>query len=383
VASSTDRPDAGHVVVACDKFKGSLTAGEVIEAITAGFRDRSPLTDVRSVMVADGGDGTLDAAVSAGFRRVPVTCSGPTGQPLESAYAVRDAAAVIEMADACGLVRLPAGTLAPMTASSTGLGQVVAAALDAGLRDLVIGVGGSASTDGGAGMLVALGARLLDASGAPVGPGGGALSGLARVDLTGMHPGIGEADITVACDVDNPLLGERGAAAIFGPQKGATPDQVARLDAGLARLAAAVTEVRGVDHASTPGAGAAGGVGWAALAVLGARMRPGIDLVLDLADFTTMLRGARLVVTGEGSLDEQTLLGKTPAGVCRAALAAGVPVVAVCGRTLLSEDQWRAAGFQAVYPLSDIESDPTTSMREAGALLRRVSREVAASLSGD
>lgn len=370
-------PGSGHVLVACDKFKGSLTAHQVIDAITAGLVDGAPGVPVRSVVVADGGDGTLDAAVAAGFERVPVTCAGPTGAPVGSGYAVRDGVAVVEMADACGLVRLPGGRLEPMTSSSRGLGEVIAAALDAGHRTLVLGIGGSASTDGGAGMLSALGARLTDANGRELAPGGGALAGLAAVDLSGLHPGLADADLTVACDVDNPLLGERGAAAIFGPQKGADPQQVTDLDRGLARLAALVAQQRGRDDSGLPGAGAAGGVGWAAAAVLGARMRPGIELVLELARFDALLAGARLVITGEGSLDRQTLLGKAPAGVARAATAAGVPVIAVCGRNALGRAEAAAAGLGEVYALSELEPDPATSMRDAAALLRRLAARVA------
>lgn len=373
----TRRGSTGHVVVACATFKGSLTAHEVAAAIAAGVTDARPGTDVRPVVVADGGDGTLEAALAAGYRRVPVTVCGPTGEPVETAYAERDGVAVVEMADACGLVRLPGGRPAPMAASSRGLGEVIAAALDAGLRTIVVGIGGSASTDGGAGMLTALGARLLDATGTPVGPGGGGLADLATVDLRGLHPALREVDVTVACDVDNPLLGARGAAAVFGPQKGADAVQVAQLDGNLARLAAVVGEQCGREHAERPGSGAAGGVGWAALAVLGARMRAGIDLVLDLARFDEVLAGARLVITGEGSLDEQTLLGKAPAGVARAARRAGVPVVAVCGRSLLAPAEAAEVGIEAVYTLAELEPDPAVSMREAAALLRRVAARLA------
>ncbi len=367
----------GHVVVACAAFKGSLTAREAAAAVAGGVTDARPGSRVRAVVVADGGDGTLEAAVAAGFRPVPVTVSGPTGEPVESAYGERDGVAVVEMADACGLVRLPGGRPAPMTASSRGLGEMIAAALDAGLRTIVVGIGGSASTDGGAGMLTALGARLLDATGAPVGPGGGGLADLAAVDLRGLHPALREARITVACDVANPLLGNHGAAAVFGPQKGADAAQVAALDANLARLADVVGEQCGREHAERPGAGAAGGVGWAALAVLGARMRTGIDLVLDLARFDEVVAGARLVITGEGSLDEQTLLGKAPAGVARAARRAGVPVVAVCGRSLLTAEQAAGAGIEAVYAVAELEPDPVASMRDAAVLLRRVAARLA------
>jgi glycerate kinase len=373
----TAHPRAGHVVVASDKFKGSLTAGQVAAAITAGLVDGVPDVEVRTVVVADGGDGTLEAVEAAGFAPVPVACSGPTGEPVASSYAVRDGVAVVEMADACGLIRLPGGRLDPMTASSRGLGEVIAVALDAGLRRVVIGIGGSASTDGGAGMVQALGARLLDSGGGELAPGGGALRDLATIDLSGLHPALAASQITVACDVDNPLTGPMGAAAVFAPQKGASPAQVAELDAGLGRLAAVVAAQTGRDETATPGAGAAGGVGWAALAVLGARMRPGIALVLELAGFDALLDGARLVVTGEGSLDRQTLLGKAPAGVARAARAAGVPVVAVCGRSLLDDAEAEQAGIAAVYALTELEPDPQVCMRDAGPLLRRLSAEVA------
>ncbi|GAB47920.1 glycerate kinase [Mobilicoccus pelagius] len=369
--------DPGHVLVACDKFKGSLTAHEVVEHLEAGLRDGAPGVGVRSVIIADGGDGTLDAAEVAGFEPVPVQCSGPTGEPVETRYARRGDEAVVEMADACGLVRLPGGERRALDASSAGLGEVVAAALDAGVRNLVIGIGGSASTDGGAGMLTALGARFLDSDGVELPPGGGALTRLSSVDLDGLHPALADTRITVACDVDNPLLGERGAAAIFGPQKGASPEHVVHLDAGLARLSSLVEAQTGRHAADLPRAGAAGGVGWATLAVLGATMRPGIEIVLALNDFDEMAKGARLVVTGEGSLDLQTLLGKAPAGVARAAHRAGVPIVAVCGRALLSEEEAREAGFERLYRLTDLEPDEAVCMAEAGPLLRRLAAHVA------
>ncbi|WP_168582144.1 glycerate kinase [Gephyromycinifex aptenodytis] len=367
----------GHVLIACDKFKGSLSAHQVIEHLQAGLQEGAPGVDVRSVIIADGGDGTLDAAEVAGFEPVPLTCAGPTGEPVHTRYVRRGHEAVVEMADACGLMRLPAGERRALEASSAGLGEVIKAALDADVQEIVIGIGGSASTDGGVGMLTALGARFLDEHGQELPPGGGALTTLERVDLSGLHPRLSEVAITVACDVDNPLLGERGAAAIFGPQKGASPQDVKHLDTGLARLAQLVAQATGRDVADQPGAGAAGGVGWAALAVLGARMRPGIEIVLDLNNFGELLNGARLVVTGEGSLDLQTLLGKAPAGVAAAARAAGVPIVAVCGRALLSEQEAAEVGFERLYRLTDIEPDEATCMEQAGPLLRTLAARLA------
>jgi glycerate 2-kinase len=366
-----------RVVVAPDKFKGSLTAAQVAARVTAGLTRAAPGTDVVQVPVADGGDGTLEAALSAGYRRVPVRADGPTGEPVDTAYAERDGVAVVELADVSGLGRLPGGHLAALEASSYGTGQVIGAALDAGCRRVVLGIGGSACSDGGAGMVQALGGRLLDAQGAEVGPGGAALAAVASLDLAGLHPILSEAEVVVASDVDNPLLGPRGAAAVYGPQKGASPAEVAQLDAALARWAAAVQRATGRDLAALPGAGAAGGVGFAAVAVLGATLRPGIELILDLVGFPRALPGAGLVITGEGSLDFQTLHGKAPAGVAAAARAAGVPVVAVAGRSLLSPADLEPAGILAAYALTDLEPDPDRCMIEAGPLLERLAAEVA------
>ncbi|UQS25329.1 glycerate kinase [Amycolatopsis thermalba] len=362
----------GHVLVAPDKFKGSLTAAEVAAAVADGLGGGA-----RTVPLADGGEGTVEAAVSAGFRRVPVTVHGPAGQPVTAAFAVRDGTAVVELAEASGLQRLP-GPPAPLTASSFGTGELIAAAVSAGCRRIVLGVGGSACTDGGAGLLSALGAKLLDRDGGELAPGGAALRDLDRVELTGLHPALAGVEFELAGDVDNPLLGPTGAAAVYGPQKGASPADVAVLEAGLRRW----SEVVGPRCAGAPGAGAAGGVGYAALAVLGARRRPGVRALMDLVGFDDALRGARLVVTGEGSLDEQTLHGKTPAGVAGAGRAAGIPVVAVAGRCLLDGEQLAAAGIRAAYALTDLEPDPARCMTDAGPLLRRLAGRLAADWLG-
>jgi glycerate 2-kinase len=366
-----------RVVVAPDKFKGSLTAAQVAARVAAGLTHAVPGVEVVQVPVADGGDGTLEAALSAGYRRVPVRAEGPTGEPVDTAYAERDGVAVIELADVSGLRRLPGGRLAARAASSYGTGQVIRAALDAGCRRIVLGIGGSACTDGGAGLVQALGGRLADAGGGEVGRGGAALAAVRSLDLSGRHRALAEAEVVVASDVDNPLLGPRGAAAVYGPQKGASPADVAELDASLARWADAVNRATGTDAAGTPGAGAAGGVGFAALAVLGARLQPGIDLVLDLVRFREALPGARLVICGEGSLDAQTLHGKAPAGVAAVARAAGVPVVAVAGRSLLAPAELESAGILAAYALTDLEPDLTRCMTEAGPLLERLAERVA------
>lgn len=365
------------ILLAPDKFKGSLPASEVAQALRRGILSASPELDVASVPVADGGDGTLDAAFAAGYERVPVVVSGPTGEPVQTAYARSGRTAVVEMADASGLSRLPEGVLEPLRASSRGTGEVMAAAIEAGCRTLVLGIGGSASTDGGAGLLQALGARLLDADGADIGPGGSGLTRLAQLDLSDLSR-LDGVEVVVACDVDNPLVGPHGAAAVYGPQKGAGEDDVVLLDAALARWADTVAAATGADRRDEPGAGAAGGVGFAALAVLGARLQPGVDLVLDLVGFDEKVRGADWVVVGEGSLDAQSLRGKAPVGVAARARAAGARVLAACGHAAVSEGQLAAAGIEMVYALSDLEPDQAASMTNAAALLEQVGARMVA-----
>ena len=367
-----------RVLVAPDKFKGSLDAAEVASALGRGLRDSG--ADVVELPVADGGDGTVAAALAAGWEPVAVTVTGPTGEPVDTVYARCGTDAVVEMADACGMQRLT-GPLAPMTATSRGLGEVIAAAVEGGATRIVVGIGGSASTDGGAGMLSVLGARALDASGAPVPDGGRGLAQVASLELEGtvLDGAVLEGTVLeVACDVDNPLTGPEGAAAVYAPQKGADPGQVRTLDAALVRWADVVARATGRDLRDSPGAGAAGGVGFAAVALLGAVLRSGADLVLDLVGIDEVLETVDLVVTGEGSFDEQTLRGKAPAVIARRARERGIPVVVVCGRTTLTPERARAAGFADVLALSDIESDLDRCMADAPALLECTGRAVGA-----
>jgi len=367
-----------RVVVAPDKFKGSASAAEVAAAIGTGLRAARPDLDVVELPVADGGEGTVAAALASGYAPVPVLADGPVGERIETTFAMKDGVAVIELADVTGLRRL-AGPLAPLTASTYGVGQVIAAALDHGARTIVLGIGGSASTDGGAGMLQALGMSLTDERGRPLGRGGAALELVAAADSAGLDSRLAATAFLVACDVSNPLLGPSGAAAVFGPQKGASRRDVALLDRALARWSALTESVTGADVAAAPGAGAAGGTGFAALAYLGARLVTGIDLVLELIGFDAALAGTALVVTGEGSLDRQTLGGKAPLGVARAAGKRGVPVVAVAGRVLLTDAELAAAGFAAAYSLAAFEPDQQTSIRQAAQLLERIGAQVAVS----
>lgn len=392
-------PPALRILVAPDKFKGSLSAAQAAEAIAAGARDAGEAlgrqVEVRSQPVADGGEGIVAAAVAAGYTPQSVQVSGPLGEPVEAELALgTDPAdgsrvAVVELATASGLALLPGGRGDPtssLTASSTGTGELVRAALDAGAARIVLGIGGSASTDGGTGMARALGARFLDASGRDLPPGGRALGDLDRIDPSGRDPRLDAVKIVVASDVDNPLTGPRGAAAVFGPQKGAGPDQVTLLDAGLRRLGDVLRRDVGADVEQTPGAGAAGGVGAGALALLGARLVPGIDLVLDLVGFDAALEGTNLVVTGEGSFDEQSLGGKAPIGVARRAAAHGVPVVVLAGRLQL-DDEGRAAlrglGVVAAHAITDLVADLAVAQGRAAELLRDLAGRTLAPVLAD
>lgn len=370
-----------RVVVAPDKFKGSLTAAEVAARVAAGLARGGFAGETEVLPVADGGDGTVAAAVSAGFRRVELGVRGPVGKNVTASYALLDDTAVIEAAQACGLTLLPPGCLAPLTATSRGVGELITTATRMGARRIVLGVGGVATTDGGAGLLQALGARLADDQGRELPPGGAALARLATLDLARL-PDLSRVEFLLASDVDNPLLGPAGAAAVYAPQKGASPEEVRLLEVGLRRWADVTEAATGapLPVRDAPGAGAAGGIGFAALLFLGARMRPGIELLLELAGFGSRLDGARLVITGEGSLDAQTLRGKAPVGVARAAAAhePAVPVVAVAGRCTLTPDELRAAGIARAYAVNDIEPDLERCMAEAGPLVERLAERIAA-----
>ena len=383
-----------RIVIAPDKFKGSLSAPEVCSHLEKGLqRGAGGNLDIVRIPVADGGEGTLDAAVGSGFTRRTATVTGPTGQPVEADFAVRGHEAVIEMATASGLALVPSvrngrrpDSADATTATSLGTGQLIRTALDAGCRRIILGVGGSANTDGGAGLLQGLGARFLDSRNNELSQGGAALANLHSIDFTDFEPRLVDTRFVLASDVDNPLLGAQGAAVVFGPQKGAAQQDVGMLDAALARFVEVLAReigFRAVKAAEAPGAGAAGGVGYAAIAVLAATRRPGIDVVLEFTGLADRLAGADLVITGEGSLDEQSLLGKTPMGVARAAAGQGVPVVAVCGRTTLDQDQAAAAGFEDIHALTALETDVDRCIAEAGPLLEQLGTQISAGLAAN
>lgn len=370
-----------RVLLAPDKFKGSLSGAAVAEHLARGLLLARPDLRITAFPIADGGEGTVAAAVAAGYLPLTAVVTGPTGDPVHARYARLGSRAVVELADACGLERLPYGVPAPMTAGSRGLGEIILAAVRAGASSLAVGIGGSASTDGGAGMLQALGAGVLDARGRQVASGGAGLRDAVALDLSGLDRGLVGVELLLASDVRSPLLGPQGAAAVFGPQKGADAGQVMVLEAALRNWSEVVARAVPGQFADLPGAGAAGGVGFAALSVLGAKAHSGIDLLMELTGFAGALRDADIVITGEGSLDAQSLQGKGPAGVTLAARRAGIPVLAVAGRVLLDAGQLSAAGFDAAYALSDIEADPAICMVQAGRLLEQVGRRIAPLLS--
>jgi glycerate kinase len=364
-----------RILVSPDKFKGSLTAVEAAVAIRTGLLRGCPSAEVVILPVADGGEGTVDAVVAAGYEARTVRVTGPTGLPVEAIFALSGTSAVVELAEASGLRQLPDGVPAPLTATTYGTGELVRAALDAGARQIVLGIGGSATTDGGAGMAQALGVRLVDAAGSELAPGGAALAGLHHIDVSRLDPRLADVEVVLATDVDNPLVGPNGAAAVYGPQKGAGPADVDLLDSALTHYADCLLRDLGVSVA-VPGAGAAGGAGAGAMAFLGAHAEPGITLVLGTVGFAAALAEADLVITGEGSLDLQSLAGKAPVGVAAAARAAGVPVVALVGRLTVEPERLAAVGIGSAHAILDIEPDPAVAQRDAAVLLARLAEQV-------
>lgn len=366
-----------QVLLAPDKFKGSLTATEAASRLMAGLHRVCSNVPVVMLPVADGGEGTIDAAVTAGFQRRRAPVSGPTGQQVVASYAVRGRAAIVEMAEASGLSHLPGGTTRPLAASSRGTGELIDAAIEGGANHVVLGLGGSACTDGGTGMATALGMRFLDHKGRELPPGGSALRDLHAIVPGDLPDRLAGITVIVASDVDNPLLGPDGTAGTFGPQKGADWHEIGVLEDGLARLDEITRRDLGRAVADRPGAGSAGGSGYGAMAFLGATVESGISYLLDLLRLPVHLNDARLVITGEGSLDWQTLRGKAPAGVARLAARSQAPVVAVCGQQSLTETELRNAGFAGAYALVDIEPDVGECVANAGPLLERLAERVA------
>lgn len=371
------------IVIAPDSFKESLTALEVAEVIEKGFRSVFAEADYVLLPIADGGEGTVSALVAATggtLIRVPVT--GPLGEEVSGFYGLSGdrQTAFIEMAAASGLALVAPEARNPLLTTSRGTGELILAALNAGVREIVVGIGGSATNDGGAGMLQALGVRLLDGKGREVLPGGGGLSALARIDPSGLDPRLLSCRVQVACDVDNPLIGPRGASAIFGPQKGATAEMVAQLDHNLKQFGTLLEQLTGVRVNERPGAGAAGGMGAALLGVLNAQLRPGVEIVVEAVHLEEAVAGADLVITGEGKLDGQTASGKAPAGVAKLASRYGVPVIGIGGSLGADLESTELAGFAAMFAAVSRPCLLEAALVEAEENLLRTSRNIAALL---
>ena len=367
-----------------DRFKGSLTAGEVAEALASGLRASAGAgvgtVHCELLPLADGGDGSVDAAVASGFTRRHYTVAGPTGQHVPASIAFDGVTAVVEVANTCGLGLLPDGKLEPLDASSRGFGEAVLFALSLNPDRIVLALGGSASTDGGMGMLTALGYSFLDAEGRQLYGSGRALARIHSIRRTAL-PELADTELIVASDVHNPLLGAQGAPAVFGPQKGAGPDDVALLDKGLEHFVSRMTAAGFEDAASRAehdGAGSAGGIGYACL-LLGATQVSGADYFLDLLDFNSRKEHCDVVITGEGSIDEQTLAGKLPAAVARR--SGTRPIIAVAGRSLLPRERWQEMALARVYTLAEYtDQDSSKDPELSAALLRRIGQDIGATL---
>ncbi len=367
------------VVCAPDSYKESMTAPEAAQAMAEGVRDVAPDAVVIQLPMSDGGEGFAAAiAAATGATWMPVTVPDALGREVQAGYVWSPGSrrAVVEMATAAGLEGIAPGERDVRRSSTVGVGRLVHAALEAGARHVVVGLGGSATNDAGAGLLVELGVRFTDENGADLVPVPAQLERCTSIDASGLDPRLRDCLVEAACDVSNPLLGPRGASAVYGPQKGATPDDVAYLDAVLARLVSLAPPAAKL-AAALPGAGAAGGLGWALLGFLGARMRPGVELVADTVGLDAAVAGADLVLTGEGSVDAQTLQGKTPAGVAAVAARHNVPVVVLGGRVT---DDARALASESVQLVSITpDGQPTSEAVRRGSenLRRAVGRVVA------
>jgi glycerate kinase len=363
------------IVVAPNALKGSLGAAAAAQAMSAGVRLAAPAAEVVQVPVADGGDGLLEVLGSGrDLERIPCSVTGPLGCPVDAAllYAADRQLAVIEMATAAGLALLPPTGLDPMQATTFGVGELLQLALDRGAQHIILGIGGSATSDGGTGLARALGARFLDAHGNDLPGNAAALTRIRRINLEALDPRLAQVRIDVICDVDNPLLGTAGAARVFAPQKGASPAQVEAIEAGLENLADLVEQQLGRDIRGLRGGGAAGGLGAGLAALLQADLRPGAELVLELAGFEAALTGASLVVTAEGRLDSQTVHGKAPAAVARLAQRHGIPCIAIAGSLGTGLAPLQDAGISACFSLCPGPLALETAMQEAAPLLTRV-----------
>ncbi|KFC83465.1 glycerate 3-kinase [Buttiauxella agrestis] len=368
------------IVIAPDSFKESLSAERTAQAIKKGFEEIFPEAQYVCLPIADGGEGTVEAMIAATRGKlVTLTVSGPMSQPVEAFYGVTGdgRTAVIEMAAASGLMLVEPELRNPMSATSFGTGELIKHALNAGIRHIILGIGGSATVDGGIGMAQALGVHFYDADGNELAAGGGALNSLSRIDQQQIDPRVKECHFEIACDVDNPLTGPRGAATVFGPQKGATPEMVIQLDNGLANLAEILGAQTGRDINAIVGGGAAGGMGVAAEIFLGGKLKPGIDIIMNAVNLEQVLEGADLVITGEGRIDSQTVGGKAPIGVARVAHRLGVPVIGMAGVLGEGVEVVHQHGIDAVFSILPRLAPLATVLLQGEINLQHCARNIA------
>jgi glycerate kinase len=369
------------IVIAPDSFKGSASSSEISQWLSDGITSHisqygiEPL-NLTLIPIADGGEGSLDAAMHAGFVAQHFTVSGPTGNPVRARIGVRGDVALVELAEASGLNQLADHRKEPMLASSFGTGELIARALDTGAKKIILAIGGSACTDAGAGALQALGAHLRDGDGTEIPHGGAALLQCASIELSALDSRIASTEFILASDVENPLTGPNGAAFIYGPQKGASPDEVRQLDAALSHFAS----IAGDKHLVTPGAGAAGGFGFMALTFLSARGQSGIETFLAMSNFDSLIEGADYVITGEGRFDSQSMSGKAPMGVYAAASKKDVPVILVCGQALLNSSGNNSIPFHSIFQLTDFESDLSKCINNPRPIVEKIGKAIAESL---
>ncbi len=360
------------IVLAPDSYKGSLTAKEACDAMEAGIRRVLPEAEIVKVPMADGGEGTVQSLVDAtGGRFMTRQVTNPLGEPVNAQYGILGdgKTAVIEMAEASGLYRIPADRRNPLVTTTYGTGELIRAALDQGCRKFILGIGGSATNDGGTGMAQALGVKFFDKEGRELPFGGGSLGQLQRIDMSGVDPRLKDCEFTVACDVDNPLTGPNGASHVFGPQKGATPDMVVELDRNLAHYAKMIERDLGTSVSDLPGAGAAGGLGAAMVAFLGATLKRGVEIVVEATRLAEHVQGADLVLSGEGQIDFQTERGKTPFGVAKVAQKAGVPVILIAGSIGRGVEVLYQHGVQSVFSIVNRPMSLQEAMEQARDLL--------------
>ncbi|HAS6372528.1 TPA: glycerate kinase [Vibrio vulnificus] len=369
------------IIIAPDSYKESLTAMDVAIAIEKGFKQVLPDAHYVKLPMADGGEGTVQSMVDAtGGTIIEHTVTGPLGQRVDGFFGLlgEGKTAVIEMAAASGLHLVSPELRNPLITTTLGTGELIKAALDHGVEHIIVGIGGSATNDGGIGMAQALGIKLLDAHGNALGHGGGELAKLATIDCSQLDPRLAQVRLEVACDVDNPLCGTKGASAVFGPQKGATPEMVTILDENLAHYATVIKQQLGVDVRDMAGAGAAGGMGAALLGLLNAELRPGIEIVMDAVRLDEIVADADLVITGEGRIDSQTIHGKTPIGVARTAKKHDLPVIGIAGCLSADCGVVHEHGLDAVFAVVNRSVDLPTALAEAAENVELTARNVAA-----